>query len=234
MTDISNSELTAEQRAAGLMKLSHQMMTQYHERRSLEWRMHALLWTLLVVGAYFVGTATVHVPPLRLWAWVMVVFVCHVVWTLKMQMNQVQDQEMSRNYREAAESILLESQPSLASIVRSSERTETRYALPPWMTDILTRYWVWNVVIAGTTGALAIGLVVVALAPRDTRAQTIVDLQRQVNELTREQNTTVSELRSIRAEVSAVAKPVAKATVPAARPVASRTRRPPAPRTTRR
>ena len=52
MTNMNATEdpMKENERVEGLTALSRQMMTQYHERRNLEWRIHVLLWTLLVAA----------------------------------------------------------------------------------------------------------------------------------------------------------------------------------------
>ena len=198
--------MNENERVAGLMTLSRQMMTQYHERRNLEWRIHVLLWTLLVAGAYFVGTVAINVTPLWLGAWSAVVLVFHVVWTLKMQLGQVQDQEMSAKYRKAAQTMLVDSRPELEAIIKPDHEHSPQHTMPPWLRNNLRSYWLWNVVILGTTAAMAIGLVVMAFGERAPEKQQLQDLEHQLQDLQRDERMMALELKLVRSDVEALRK----------------------------
>lgn len=202
----TEDSMKESERVAGLTALSHQMMPQYHERRNLEWRTHVLLWTLLVAGAYFVGTVAINVAPLRLWIWLSVVLICYIVWTLKMQLGQVQDQEMSALYRKAAEIILVNSQPKLKEIIRPGHKHPPRHTMSQWLRNKIRAYWLWNVVVFGTTAAMAIGLAVMTLGYRAPEKQTLQYLQHQLEELQRDERMVALKLELLISDMEALRK----------------------------
>lgn len=202
--ETSGPKTAAMQRADGLLKLSHQMMTQYHERRNLEWRIHVLLWTLLVAGAYFIVKVGINVQP---WKWaVLLVFVLlvHIIWTLKMQLGEIRDQDLSVQYRKAAQAVIVGEQ-SVPSIV---EPDEERSPMPLWLRKLLHGYWLWNIVVLGTTAVMgiAIAFVVYSGASGGTRTMPprLPDLALQMQNLQQDQRVTALELKQIRAELEAL------------------------------
>lgn len=194
--------MTEMQRVEALTKLSHQMMTQYHERRNLEWRIHVLLWTLLVAGAYFIVTVGINVQS---WIWVVLlvlVFGVHVIWTLKMQLGEIRDQDQSVRYRKAAEAVIIAGQSNLPSL---EEPGEEQSPMPGWLRKRLHGYWLWNFVTFGTTAVMGIAIGAVVVAGRSgapaAMIQRLQDTELQVQGLQQDRRVTALELKQMRADL---------------------------------
>ena len=146
-TEINRNNLSMK-RVEAFLKMSHQMMTQYHERRNLEWRVHILLWTLLVVGAYFIIKTGMNVH-LGIFVFILVIiFIIHIIWTLKMQLGEIRDQNLSIQYRELAENEMM---------INIPQQDVTKATMPSWLRNMLRSYWFWNAIVFVTTALMCIG-----------------------------------------------------------------------------
>ena len=123
-----------------------------------------------------------------------------------MQLGQVQDQEMSALYRKAAETILVDSRPKLEDIIRPGHEHSPQHTMPPWLRNKLRSYWLWNVVILGTTAAMAIGLAVMALGDRAPEKKKLQDLEHQLEDLQRDERMMALELKFVRSDMETLRK----------------------------
>jgi hypothetical protein len=94
------------EKARAYMDLSQNMYIQYHQRRSLEWRMHITLWTLLVLFGAFCIEKNLHFKELSLFIFLIIPF--HFIWIIRMLSGVIQEQNLSINYRTRAVKILEE------------------------------------------------------------------------------------------------------------------------------
>lgn len=195
-------QMTEMEQVQILTNLSQQMMTQYHERRNLEWRIHVLLWTLLVAGAYFIVTVGINV---KSWVWVvllLLVFVVHIIWTLKMQLGEIRDQDQSVRYRKAAEALVVSGQAILPS---EHESGNEQSALPQWLQKRLQGYWLWNVVIFGTTAVMEIAIAAVAITGSSgepaSLTKRLVDIEHKMEILQQDRRVTALELKHVRDDI---------------------------------
>jgi len=103
---IMNEEISNLEKARAYMDLSQNMYTQYHQRRSLEWRMHITLWTLLVLFGAFCTEKNIHLEQLAFLIFLIIPF--HFIWIIRMLGGVIQEQNLSINYRTHAVKILEE------------------------------------------------------------------------------------------------------------------------------
>ena len=88
------------------LALSTQLDRQYASRRSLEWKIHISLWTLLAAAGYAVLNYAPTVNHCGLIGALLVVTLLHFVWTVKMHTGQFRDQKRSQVYRDKADHLL--------------------------------------------------------------------------------------------------------------------------------
>ena len=124
--------------------LSKQLSEEYRDRRSLEWRMHTSLWTILAAGVYLCVTKDQH------WgvgAWLIFLAVpVHLVWTIKIWRGQLRDQLLSIYYRDCAVTLLRE---SVATALPAPPEVST--AMPRILAKSFDSYLWWLLVVLGPT-----------------------------------------------------------------------------------
>ncbi len=126
-------------------ELAEQLAEAYRARRSLEWRMHVALWTLLGVIIYLCIEKDQHLE-----ATAAVVFFAvpiHLVWIVKIARGQIREQELSKYYRSCAVNLLQGAK--LADLPPPPK--EEGSTMPPWLDKSVTSYLWWVFVLIGTT-----------------------------------------------------------------------------------
>jgi hypothetical protein len=88
------------------VSLSAQMHAEYDSRRSLEWKMHIAVWTLLAATGYSIGYLHLLVRLIYLLPWLGFLLGLHLIWCVKIQQGQRVEQDLSRFYRSRAEDLL--------------------------------------------------------------------------------------------------------------------------------
>jgi hypothetical protein len=140
--------------------LSKQLDLQYRQRRGLEWRMHVALWALLAGVTYLCVTEK---KVLGDWALLALAAIpLHAVWTIKIVIGQIRDQDLSEGYRRRAESLLLAALQGrdLPAPVNDEERSR----MPEWVKWTFQGYFWWPFVQLGTTSLLSLALVALTRA----------------------------------------------------------------------
>lgn len=142
----ADASCSDDARLQAYVELARQMNAQYEGRRSLAWRIHLALWTLLAAAGYLMVSEEKHLGRVAL------VFVgavpLHLVWCFKIHIGQIREQNRSIRYRIAAE--LLASTPTRAG-ARTIDDSQERSDLPPWVDRLFKSYWWWIVAEVGTT-----------------------------------------------------------------------------------
>jgi hypothetical protein len=156
-----HSPLTKTKRLDGLLKLSAQLYGQYHDRCTLEWRIHVALWALLAGAGYamFSNGQGRHFGCKSLW--MLLTVPIHLVWCVKIHIGNVKEQDLSTLYREAANK-LLEFDPERAVQETPPSKLNERSKIPEWLKKIFKSYLWWLGAEIGTT--FLISVVVIFLA----------------------------------------------------------------------
>src|SRR5947207_9903305 len=128
----------------GLLRLSEQLYHQYHDRTTLEWRIHVAFWALLAAAAYAVMRYPPHLGPWSLLGTLMIPI--HLIWTIKIHVGNVKEQDASIQYREAAEQMIGFTLPR-----QSPSSRHERSQMPQWLAKSVANYLWWPSVEVGTT-----------------------------------------------------------------------------------
>lgn len=149
------NNITDSQRLEALTKLSLQMMTQYHERRNLEWKIHVLIWTLISVFTYFSVTSNVKMNICVFAFFIGLLVIIHFFWTFMMQVSQAIDKDQSLIYRLAADA-LLSNQP-MPTITNPNINNSS------WAKWRKYKQYKWALVIIGTTATMGLAAIFLML-----------------------------------------------------------------------
>jgi len=159
------------ERAKVYVSLVKQMHTQYDNRRSLEWKTHLAVWSLLAASTY--GAATLHLSThtlpwycsLLLGLALFFIVVLHLLWTIKIHAGQKKDLNLKQHYREMADNALDPSAPDL------NTEAEGVQNMPEPLREKTEKYWLWLMADIGTTACLTLIVFVVAVKPVDPKPE---------------------------------------------------------------
>lgn len=127
--------------------LSQQASEEYRDRRTLEWKMHLALWTILSAIIYVCITKDKH---LEGWAWVVFLAVpIHFIWIIKIHRGQIGEDDLSKHYRCCAELLLPKATPSEESELKSTRKGES--TMPRILERSFKSYSWWLFIELGTT-----------------------------------------------------------------------------------
>ncbi len=144
---------TEEQRLRAYIDLMQQLYRQYHDRRDLEWRVHILIWTLLVLIAYASISTEFQLGCI---AGIIFLFLpLHLFWLAKIVRGEVSDYHRSMIYRDRAEKIIEFEMPSDEDLKKYLEK-EGRSQLPNWIAKNFESYYWWLAVVMSTTFILTL------------------------------------------------------------------------------
>jgi len=147
--------LTDAQRIEAYRALSQQLYTQYHDRRTLEWRIHLGLWTLLGLIAYLCVTNDKHFGLVALAVFLAVPI--HFIWIIKIVRGEILEQKKSIIFRLKAEQIL-DCQDTFAGKTSLSLNQEEKSDMPRILSKGFESYWWWLALVLGTTFFLCVGV----------------------------------------------------------------------------
>lgn len=153
--ELMNEPITDAQCVETYCALSQQLYTQYHDRRTLDWRIHLALWTLLALTAYLCVTNDRHLGHLACGVFLLVPI--HFVWIIKMARGQIFEQKLSIIYRLKAEHILSCRYPDGEKTLPIPE-WEEKSDMPRILSKGFASYWWWLSVEVATTLLLCMGV----------------------------------------------------------------------------
>ncbi len=153
---LKNETITDAKCVETYCALSQQLYTQYHDRRTLEWKMHLALWTLLALTAYLCVTKDKHLGQFALGIFLTVPV--HFVWTIKIHKGQLRDHSLSAYYRSQAEKILTSRHPTDIMTESISKLPVCHHYMETVDSIGFLHYWWWLAVTVGTTFLLCMGV----------------------------------------------------------------------------
>jgi|ERR1700674_1222560 len=132
---------------AAYCALSKQASEEYRDRRSLEWKMHLSLWTILSAIIYVCITHNKH---LGWWATAMLAAIpIHLIWIIKIHRGQIAEDDLSKIYRYRAERLL--PKPDHLEKGRLASKPRGESIMPPsWESRFKSYLW-WVFIELGTT-----------------------------------------------------------------------------------
>jgi hypothetical protein len=130
------------------ISLATQMHAQYDARRSLEWKIHIAVWTLLALSAYNLPTLAPRIEVPRLAITLAVFAALHLLVTAKFLYLEKGDREESNKYRKKAVELLNQ--------LDNGTTEENKSSLPRWLEPALKSWWTWILAEFGTTVCLAV------------------------------------------------------------------------------
>ena len=190
-SDIPSEELIVpHERANAYISLSNQLSQAYNWRRSLEWKIHIALWTLLAASgyAYLRFNPDFGIKALVPILIILVPFVfLHLVCSIKLHRSENKEQKLSIEFRKKAEAILErggDDQPKDEGLNIKKEKT---LDAPPSRKKCFEGYWWWLVIEVSTTIIIAIVIVFLATSsPRRISEDQVKSLQTEVESLHKE------------------------------------------------
>jgi hypothetical protein len=133
--------------AAVYSALSQQASEEYRERRTLEWKMHLALWTILSAIIYLGLTREKHIGG---WAFVILLAVpIHFIWIIKIHRGQIREDDLSKYYRCCAERLLPKPSEDEEKKIRSTLKGES--TMPSILEKRFLSYLWWVFIELGTT-----------------------------------------------------------------------------------
>jgi hypothetical protein len=154
--------MSDKERVEAYLTLSAQLYKQHDDRRSLEWKIHLALWTLLVAAGYaMIAQQGKHLGVKSLI--LLFTIPIHFVWCIKMHRGLLRELRQIRSYRKAVESILAKAGTEpFAGGNNLIDDGEIHSVMPEWLYRKFASYWWWLGVEVVTT--LLVAAVVILLA----------------------------------------------------------------------
>jgi len=171
---VQERAMNPKDRAAAYIALSKQLDQQYARRRSLEWKIHLAIWTLLVAAGYALLTYAPTISRVGLVVALAIMVFVHLVWAVKIHTGQFRDQQLSIVHREKAESILQNDLDNVGAATIDASKSREQWArMPDWLEIVFASYWWWLGAEVGTTVLMAVAVfgLAVSAAPRATTDQ---------------------------------------------------------------
>ena len=173
--------MTTEERAGHYISLASAYHEAYDARRSLEWKIHVGLWTLLAALGYAMLTFKLVIPFAELIPLAAAFVVLHALWMLKMHQGQMRDLRFAVDCRDKAKAILDRAEEGPIRPVAGSHSIKS--AFPEKLDRLFASYYWWPLIEIPTTVVIAWLILAAALAVPRLPEDTVTKLSKQVERL---------------------------------------------------